>query len=67
MASSLNVEGTGLAPAGIVDVEGDVVSRVVRDDEVYKKMFIRENKVIGCIMPGDTKGFHRVTEAMGEG
>jgi nitrite reductase (NADH) large subunit len=67
VASSLNVEGIDLAPAVNMDVEGDFVSRVVQGDKVYKKMLIGENKVIGCIMLGDTKGFNRVTEVMGEG
>ena len=36
------------------------------DDKVYRKMFIGEDKVIGCIMLGGTKGFNRATEALGE-
>lgn len=67
MASSLKVVGIDLASAGNIDVEGDFESRVVQDDKVYKKMVIEGNKVIGCIMLGDTKGFNRVTKAMAEG
>ncbi len=56
MAGSLNMERTDLAPAGSIDVEGDFVSRVVRDENVYKKMVLGENRAIGCIVPGDSTG-----------
>lgn len=67
MANSLKVAGIDLASAGNIDADGELESKVVQDEKVYKKMVIDGNKVVGCIMLGDTKGFNRVTEAMAEG
>jgi nitrite reductase (NADH) large subunit len=67
MANSLKVVGIELASAGNIDADGEFESKVVQDEKVYKKMVIDGNKVVGCIMLGDTKGFNRVTKAMAEG
>jgi len=66
MANSLKVAGIELASAGNIDPEGKFESRVVQDENVYRKIVIEDNKVIGCIMLGDTKGFNKVTKAMAE-
>ncbi len=67
MANSLKVVGIDLASAGNIDADGEFESKVMQDEKIYKKMVIEGNKVIGCIMLGDTKGFNRVTRAMAEG
>jgi len=67
MANSLKVVGIDLASAGNIDADGEFESKTIQDEKVYKKIVIEANKVIGCIMLGDTKGFNRVTRAMAEG
>jgi len=67
MANSLKVVGIDLASAGNIDADGEFESKTVQDEMIYKKMVIEANKVIGCIMLGDTKGFNRVTRVMAEG
>jgi len=67
MANSLKVAGIDLASVGNIDADGEFESKVVQDEKVYKKMVIDGNKVVGCIMLGDTNSFNRVTEAMAEG
>ncbi|MEJ2725343.1 MAG: hypothetical protein P8175_12010 [Deltaproteobacteria bacterium] len=66
MASTLKVVGIDLASAGNIDAENALESRVVRQEKIYKKIVIEANRVIGCIMLGDTKGFNKVTKMMSE-
>lgn len=67
MSNVLKVAGIDLASAGNIDADGEFDSKVASTDTVYKKLIIRDNKVIGCIMLGDIKDFHAVTRAMQEG
>lgn len=64
MANTLKVVGIDLASAGNIDAEGEHESSVVTDENVYKKIVIQDNLIIGCIMLGDTKGFDKITKAM---
>lgn len=66
MANTLKVVGIDLAAAGNIDADAEFESRVVTDEEVYKKIVIEDNKIIGCIMLGDTAGFNKITKAMSE-
>ena len=66
MANSLKVVGIDLASAGDIDADGKFESQVVRDEKVYKKIVIDDNRIIGCIMLGDTKAFQKVTGMMSE-
>lgn len=66
MANSLKVVGIDLASAGNIDAEGEFESRVIQDEKTYRKLVMKEGKIIGCIMLGDTKGFSEVTRAMAE-
>lgn len=66
MANTLKVVGIDLAAAGNIDAEGEFESRVKEDGQVYKKIVIEDNRIIGCIMLGDTKGFNKITKAMSE-
>ena len=64
MANTLKVVGIDLASAGNIDAEGEYESKVVSDEDVYKKIVIENNLIIGCIMLGDTKGFDKITKAI---
>jgi nitrite reductase (NADH) large subunit len=66
MANTLKVVGIELASAGDIDAENKMESKVFSDKSIYKKIVLDNNRIIGCIMLGDTKGFNRVTKAMGE-
>ena len=66
MATTLKVVGIDLASAGDIDVENKFESRVVTDEKTYKKIVIDKERIIGCIMLGDTKGFIKITKAMSE-
>jgi len=66
MANTLKVVGIDLASAGNIDAENEFEAKVVEDGDVYKKIVLEENHIIGCIMLGDTKGFNRITKAMSE-
>jgi len=64
MANTLKVVGIDLASAGNIDAEGEYESKVVSDEDVYKKIVFENNLIIGCIMLGDTKGFDKITKAI---
>ena len=66
MANTLKVVDIDLASAGNIDAENEFESRVVEDGQVYKKIVIQDNHIIGCIMLGDTKDFNKITKAMSE-
>lgn len=67
MANVLKVVGIDLASAGNIDAENESPSRVVQDKDVYKKIILEEDRITGCIMLGNTKGFNKITRAMSEG
>jgi nitrite reductase (NADH) large subunit len=66
MANTLKVVGIDLASAGNIDAEDEFESRVKEDGNVYKKIVIQDNVIIGGIMLGDTKGFNGITKLMSE-
>jgi len=66
MVNTLKVVGIDLASAGNIDAENELESRIIKDEKVYKKIVIENNKIIGCIMLGDTKGFNKITKAISE-
>jgi nitrite reductase (NADH) large subunit len=66
MANTLKVVGIDLASAGDIDAENKRESRIVSDKEIYKKIVLDNNRIIGCIMLGDTKGFNKIIKAMSE-
>jgi len=65
-ANTLKVVGIDLASAGDIDAENKRESKIVSDKETYKKIVLDNNRIIGCIMLGDTKGFNKITKAMSE-
>jgi nitrite reductase (NADH) large subunit len=66
MANTLKVVGIDLASAGDIDAENKLESKVASDEKTYKKIVIENNRIVGCIMLGDTKGFIKVTRMMGD-
>ncbi|MGD9320787.1 MAG: FAD-dependent oxidoreductase [Desulfobacteraceae bacterium] len=66
MANTLKVVGVDLASAGNIDAENEFESKVSTDEDVYKKIVLENNQIIGCIMLGDTKGFNEITKMMSE-
>jgi len=64
MANILKVVGIDLASAGNIDAESEYESRTLSDDNTYKKIVLEDNRIIGCIMLGDTKAFNKVTRLM---
>ena len=64
MANTLKVVGIDLASAGNIDAEGEFESKVVTDEQVYKKLVIEKDRIIGCIMLGNTTGFNKITKIM---
>jgi len=66
MANTLKVAGIDLASAGDIDPENKFESRIVKDEKTYKKIVINNDRIIGCIMLGDKKGFNTITKAIHE-
>ena len=66
MSNTLKVAGIDLASAGDIDAENRLESEVFTDNQVYKKLVIDNDKIVGCIMLGDKKGFNKITRAMSE-
>jgi len=64
MANVLKVVGIDLGSAGEIDPENKRESRIFSNQDIYKKIVLDNNQIIGCIMLGDTKGFTKITGAM---
>jgi nitrite reductase (NADH) large subunit len=66
MANTLKVVGVDLASAGDIDADQKFESNVVTGEKAYKKIVLDNDRVIGCIMLGDTTGFNHVTKLISE-
>ena len=66
LSTTLKVVGIDLASAGNIDAENKFESKVFTNEKVYKKIVIEDNKIVGCIMLGDTKGFTKIKKMMSE-
>jgi len=66
MSNILKVAGIDVAAAGNIDAEGRYESQVVSSDSIYKKLVIENNRLIGCVMVGDTKNFNTITRYITE-
>jgi nitrite reductase (NADH) large subunit len=66
MMTKLKVVGIDLASAGEIDAENRYESKVKETEKVYRKFVLDANRLIGCIMLGDTKGFQAMTRAIAE-
>jgi nitrite reductase (NADH) large subunit len=67
LSNILKVAGIDLASAGEIDVEKRYKAKTVTTDDIYKKVVIDDNRVIGCIMLGDMKNFNRINKAIDTG
>ena len=67
LSTTLKVVGIDLASAGNIDAENEFESKAFTDEKVYKKIVIEDNKIVGCIMLGDTKGFNKIKKMMSRG
>jgi nitrite reductase (NADH) large subunit len=67
MSNVLKVVGIDLASAGEIDVDHKFESKVVVGEGLYKKVVLKDDRVIGCIMLGDKTGFNQITQWMAEG
>jgi nitrite reductase (NADH) large subunit len=66
MSTTLKVVGIDLASAGDIDADNKHEARISTSEKTYKKIVIDDNRLIGCIMLGDTFGFNKITRAITE-
>jgi nitrite reductase (NADH) large subunit len=66
MANTLKVAGIDLASAGDIDAESEFEAMVKTEGGVYRKIVIKDNHIVGCIMLGDTRGFNQIIKMMTE-
>jgi nitrite reductase (NADH) large subunit len=66
MANKLKVVGIDLGSAGEIDAENRFASRMTETVTVYRKIILDDNRIIGCIMLGDTADFGAVTRLIRE-
>ena len=66
MANTLKVVGVDVASAGDIDAENKHESKIFSNEKTYKKIVLKNDLIIGCIMLGETKGFNKITKAMTE-
>ncbi|MBU0729296.1 MAG: FAD-dependent oxidoreductase [Proteobacteria bacterium] len=66
ISTKLKVAGIDLASAGEIDPENKFDCRIDSQADRYKKIVIDQNRIIGCILLGDTKKFTKYTKAITE-
>jgi nitrite reductase (NADH) large subunit len=66
MANTLKVVGVDVASAGEIDVEQKFESREMSGEGFYKKIVLDGDRIIGCIMLGDQRGFNQITKLISE-
>lgn len=64
MANTLKVVGIDFASAGNIDAENEYEAVIRSDDNTYKKIVLENNRIIGCIMLGETGSFNKITGLM---
>ena len=62
MANKLKVVGIDLAAAGEIDAENRLSARITETDTVYRKIVLDGNRIIGCILLGDTADYAAITK-----
>ncbi|MBE6067251.1 MAG: NAD(P)/FAD-dependent oxidoreductase [Clostridium lundense] len=62
--SSMN---TNLFSSGYFDDECDILSYKNEDNRIYKKLFFKDNKLVGCILLGDTSLSIKIVKGIREG
>lgn len=63
-ANKLKVVGIDLAAVGEIDAEHRYESRITATDTTYRKIVIDRNRIIGCILLGDSSDYGRLTKAI---
>ena len=66
MSVKLKVAGIELASMGVVSGEG-TEAEIKKENENFKKIFIRDNKVAGAILIGNTKDYAKIQKMIKEG
>jgi nitrite reductase (NADH) large subunit len=63
---TLKVAGIDLCAAGEIDIEGqkDAIIFKDRDNYIYKKMVVQENRIVGAILYGDIKNRQKIIKAI---
>ncbi|SIR17701.1 FAD-dependent oxidoreductase [Bosea sp. TND4EK4] len=58
LATNLKVSGVGVFSAGTVEADDGCETIVLRDPDagVYRKFVLREGRLVGCILVGETQG-----------
>jgi nitrite reductase (NADH) large subunit len=64
MANKLKVAGIDLAAAGDIDADHVHEARITATATTYRKIVIAQNRIIGCILLGDTADYGRLTKAI---
>ncbi|MFZ0052638.1 MAG: FAD-dependent oxidoreductase [Desulfobaccales bacterium] len=69
VSNTLKVVGIDLFSAGEIDVEGTLESRVIKDEakNIYRKLVIKEDALVGAILLGDIRGSVQIQQAIKEG
>lgn len=65
-SNSLKVAGIDLVAAGEIDPEGKMESTVIGDEarKVYRKLVWQEERIVGAILLGDTRGKEEIQKAV---
>lgn len=66
MANRLKVAGIDLAAVGDIDADHHHEARVTATASSYRKIVIDQNRIIGCILLGNTSDYGRLTKAISE-
>ena len=64
-STTLKIVGIDLTSIGVVNPEGEGFKELIREDgsnEVYKKLVIKDGKIVGAILLGDTKEVRTVAK-----
>lgn len=67
MSNTLKVAGVSLTAAGNIDAEGKEESIVLETGATYRKLTLKNNRIIGAIFYGDTAGQKQTLAAINSG
>jgi nitrite reductase (NADH) large subunit len=68
VSNTLKVVGIDLFSAGEIDVEGTLESMLIKDEakNIYRKLVIKEEALVGAILLGDIRGSAQIQQAIKE-
>ena len=66
MSNRLKVVGIDLVSSGEIDVDGKREDLVAQDEHrfIYRKLVLKDNIIVGCILLGDITGSRQILDAM---